>query len=153
MRMLLTALAFAVAATAATLAQASGSASETSSVKAPRDSIKLIVTGCLDDRVLRASDVEVPDDQEAPVIDRELFRLSAKKNVMAEVKRLQGRQLAVTGFVRKLDLKEPGFKVGRGRVIIGAPSSDPRRPQLPDTTERPIVLEVLSVAEAPGTCE
>jgi hypothetical protein len=152
MRVILTALALFAAAIATPSTQPSQEILKDATEKAPKDSVKLIVTGCVEDRVLRAADIEIPDDQEAPVIDRELFRLSGKKDVMAEVKRLEGRQLSITGIVRKIDLQEPGFQVGGGRVVIGAPTMDPRRPPLPDTTERPIVLEVRRVAEGAGSC-
>lgn len=141
------ALAAAVAAPMAARAVQQGDEPET-----PKDSVKVVVTGCVKDKLLRASEVDTPDAENAAPIQRFVFRFSGKKSVTDPVKRLEGRQVAVTGYIRKIDLQEPGWRVGGGRVVLGMPPSDPRRPPLPDTTEKPVVLEVIRYQELAGTC-
>jgi hypothetical protein len=141
MRKLLIAATFAAAFSVGAAAQET--AGDPQAEKTPKDSVKVVVTGCVKDRLLRASRVQTPDD-DALDVRRSTFRLSGKKGFAEQVKRLEGRQLAVTGYIRKLDLREPGLRVKGGRVVLGAPSMDPRRPPLPDATDRPVVLEVVS---------
>ena len=118
--------------------------------KPPKDSVQLVATGCLDKKVLEASRIE-PADLEVPV---HTFSLSGKKDVMAEVKSHNKQRVAVTGWVRKIDLTEPGIKIGGSRIVIApAHSSDPMRPQLPDQTRRIITMEALKVQPAAGTCD
>ena len=111
--------------------------------KVPKDSLQLIVTGCLHDRMLEDADVESED---APVVRARTFRLSAKKAMKEEMKGLNRRQVRVTGIVRKLDLQEPGLKVGRGRIVIGpAQPGGPGRPPVTDPADRIIAMDVVSI--------
>lgn len=109
----------------------------------PKDSLELIVTGCLNDRMLEDVDVE---SEGAPVIRTRTFRLSAKKDVKAELKRLDHTPVRVTGIVRKIDLEEPGLKVKGGRVVIGpAQPSGPWRPPVTDPADRIIAMDVVAI--------
>jgi len=117
--------------------------------KPPKDSVQLVITGCLDKRVIDATRIE-PPDVETDVHD---FQLSGKKDIMAEVKSRNKERVTVTGWVRKVDLAEPGLRLGNSNVRIGpAASSDPMRPQVPEQTRRIVTMEVLSVEPAPGHC-
>src|SRR5512140_1725458 len=117
--------------------------------KPRKDSVRLVVTGCLNKRVLNATRIETEDI----TVDVHDFSLSGKKDVMAEVKGRNKQPVTVTGWVRKVDLTEPGFKVGGSHIRIGpATSSDPMRPELPDQTRRIITMEALKVAPAEGNC-
>lgn len=120
--------------------------------KTPKDSIKLVVTGCLKGRVVKASQVVVTDDPDAPAIDKETFRLSGPKTLMAGIKDQDGRRVSVTGLVRKIDLREPGLKFKGGRIVIGGSPGDPGRPPLPETADRPVVLEVISFEPLAEPC-
>lgn len=118
--------------------------------KPPKDSLQLIVTGCLNKRVLNATRIE-PEDMTIDVHD---FSLSGKKDVMAQVKDRNKQRVTVTGWVRKVDLTEPGFKVPGSRIRIGpATSSDPMRPQVPEQTRRLITMEAIRVEPSAGTCD
>ncbi|HSL24309.1 MAG TPA: hypothetical protein VK886_22435 [Vicinamibacterales bacterium] len=118
--------------------------------KVPKDSVKIVATGCVKNKMLEAFDVEGED---LPDIRTQTFRLSAKKDLEAEVKRQNGRQTEVTGFVRKIDLQEPGLRLGGGRIVIGpAGSADPSRPGAPQTSRRIILLQVISLRPLEGPC-
>lgn len=119
--------------------------------KPPKDSVRIVATGCLDKRVLDASKIE-PEGLVADVHD---FHLSGKKDVMNELNARNKRRVIVTGWVRRVDLTEPGFKVGRSRIRIGpAASGDPMRPpQLPEQQRRIITMEVIKVEPAAGACD
>lgn len=103
--------------------------------KVPRDSVELAVQGCLKGRVLA---VVEPDERHGPVRGPDVagrsFRLSGKKPVIDEVKKHDGDLVEVVGLVRTADLAsyQPGMRVGRTRVVIGAPGTmDPNRPPPP----------------------
>jgi len=103
--------------------------------KVPRDSVELAVQGCLKGRVLA---VVEPDERHGPVrgpdVTGRSFRLSGKRPVIDEVKKHDGDLVEVVGLVRNVDLAsyQPGMRVGRTRVVIGAPSTmDPNRPPPP----------------------
>jgi hypothetical protein len=140
----------AVACALAILLSPAIAASNQEKPKIPKDSVELVVTGCYKDKFFRANDVSTEAKIEPP--RQRVFRLSGKKTLIEAVKQREGRQVSVTGFVRKMDLQEPGLRLGGGRVVIGAPSSDPMRPPVAETRDRPILLEVVSFEELPGSC-
>jgi hypothetical protein len=149
MRVSAVALALAVAVAAPMVARG---AQQGDQPETPKDSVKVVVTGCVKDKLLRASEIDTPDAENAAPIQRFVFRFSGKKSVTDPLKRLDGHKVNVTGYLRKIDLEEPGIRVGGGRVVLGAPPMDPRRPPLPDTTDKPVVLEVIGYEELAGTC-
>ena len=89
--------------------------------KVPKDSIMLVVTGCLKGRVLAVSDVRQEDTQSGPIVKAKSFRVAGKKDLMKEVKEHDGHLVDVTGIVKKSSLIEPGIKVGKSVTIGGGP--------------------------------
>ena len=87
--------------------------------KVPKDSIMLVVTGCLKGRVLAVSDVRQEDTQSGPIVKSKSFRVAGKKDLMKEVKEHDGHLVDVTGIVKKSSLIEPGIKVGKSVTIGG----------------------------------
>ncbi|HET7620072.1 MAG TPA: hypothetical protein VFK20_16310 [Vicinamibacterales bacterium] len=122
--------------------------------KVPKDSLLLVVTGCLKGRVLAPAEVRQPDVQTGPEVHGRSFRLAAKGDVMKDIKKQDGRLVRVTGLVRKNALAEPGFKVGNNRVIIGAPSPsmDPTRNPARDPIAPTIVMDVSLVEPLGEVC-
>lgn len=122
--------------------------------KVPKDSLLLVVTGCLKGRVLAPAEVRQPDVQTGPEVHGRSFRLAAKGDVMKDIKKQDGRLVRVTGLVRKNALAEPGFKVGNNRVIIGAPSpsTDPTRNPARDPIAPTIVMDVSLVEPLGEVC-
>ena len=89
--------------------------------KVPKDSIMLVVTGCLKGRVLAVSDVRQEDTQSGPIVKAKSFRVAGKKDIMKDVKEHDGHLVDVTGIVKKSSLIEPGVKVGNRVTIGGGP--------------------------------
>jgi len=121
--------------------------------KVPKDSIQLVVTGCLKGRVLAVSDVRQEDTQSGPIVRARSFRLAGKKDVMKDVKDHDGHLVDITGLVRKSALIEPGVKVGKGIVIGGGPpvaGGAGTRPAPP--VESVPVLDVESVRQRASSC-
>ena len=110
--------------------------------KVPKDSIMLVVTGCLKGRVLAVSDVRQEDTQSGPIVRAKSFRVSGKKDVMKDVKDHDGHLVDVTGIVKKSALIEPGIKVGKSVTIGGGP------PVAGSGSTTPIPHEYIPVLDA-----
>ena len=121
--------------------------------KVPKDSVFVVVTGCLKGRIVRASDVRQDDTTSGPIVRGKSFRLAGKKDAMKAVKDSDGYVVQVSGLIKKSALIEPGMKFLGGRVAIGgasngtAPSS-----AIPDPVENVLVMDVANVQAVGGTC-
>lgn len=120
--------------------------------RVPKDSIELVVVGCLSGRVLAIDDVRQVDVQSGPVIRARSFRLAGKKDVMNIVKEENHRTVEVTGLVKKSALIEPGMRVGNrvriggGNPVAGSGSG------APSPGEYMAVLDVSSVQPRGTSC-
>jgi hypothetical protein len=85
----------------------------------PKDSIELVLVGCLKGRVLAVSDVRATDVERSPDVRARSFRLAGKGDVMKDVKREDQHLVEVTGIVKRSALQEEGMKIGKGITING----------------------------------
>ena len=120
--------------------------------KVPKDSIMLVVTGCLKGRVLAVSDVRQEDTQSGPIVKSKSFRVSGKKEVMKDVKDNDGHLVDVTGIVKKSSLIEPGIKVGKSVTIGGGPPVAGSGSTTPIPNEYIPVLDAESVRTRASSC-
>jgi hypothetical protein len=118
----------------------------------PKDSVRVVIDGCVKGRVIRAADVKQTDTTSGLTIRAKTFRLEGKKNVMSGVKEVDGDRAEVIGLIKKSALIEPGLSVLGGRVRIGAGSTGGTS-SLPDPSADVVVLDVESVQALGGTCE
>jgi hypothetical protein len=89
--------------------------------RVPKDSIELVIPGCLKGRILAVSDVRQTDVQSGPIVRHRSFRLAGKREVMDVVKREDRHLVEVTGLVKRTALIEPGIRVGKNVVLGGGP--------------------------------
>jgi hypothetical protein len=121
--------------------------------KVPKDSIELVLTGCLSGRVLAVSDARQSDVERGPDIRARSFRVAGNKEVMKDIKRENHHFVEVTGIVRRVDLAEPGVRIGKGVVISGGrpmAGSGGNRPPAP--SEGIPVIDVQSVTLRSTSC-
>ncbi|HEX5475358.1 MAG TPA: hypothetical protein VFX12_11905 [Vicinamibacterales bacterium] len=121
--------------------------------KVPKDSVQLVIAGCLKGRVLSASSVRKTDVMSGPEVSVHTFRLAGKKDVMKTVKANDGRLVEVTGLVRKADVTAPpGMRIGNTKIVVGGGygSADPNR--RPDPAEGVVVMDVDAVTATGGSC-
>jgi hypothetical protein len=138
---------------AAPLANAPAAAQETQeTVKVPKDSLLVVITGCVKGRVIRSADVRQVDTTSGYNVRGTTFRLSGKKDVMNAVKEEDGRQAEITGLIKKSSLMESGVKFKGGRVVIGG-GSTAGTGSLPSPAENVPVLDTLTVRGLGGSCE
>jgi hypothetical protein len=124
--------------------------------KVPRDSVRVVVTGCLKGRVLAVTssrDGNVDVQPSGPDLSGRSFRLAGKKDVISVVKQQDGNTVRVTGLLRKMDLEQRGMRFKGGRVIVGgARPTDPTRPNIPDPADNVVVMDVEGVQPMLAGC-
>jgi hypothetical protein len=120
--------------------------------KVPKDSIELVVSGCLKGRVLAVSDVRQTDTQSGPIVKSRSFRVAGKKDVMNEVKENDGHLVDVTGIVKKSSLVEPGVKLGRNVTMGGGPPVAGSGSATPIPTEYIPVIDVETIRMRASSC-
>ncbi len=114
----------------------------------------VVVTGCLAGSVLTAT--ESGSDEETPqVAAGNEYRLTGPKDIIKQLKKLNGRAVEVTGTVRPSNAPG-GFQTRVGKTTIavgGATNHDPMRPinPIPDPTVPP-ELKVKSFRDLDYSC-
>lgn len=120
--------------------------------KVPKDSVMVVITGCIKGRVIRASDVQQTDTTSGVNIRATTFRLAGKKDVMAVVKEQDGQRAEVTGLIKKSALIEPGIKFKGGRVMVGGGTSGGASSSMPSPADNVLVLDAMTVTGLGGSC-
>ena len=118
-----------------------------------KNSIELVVRGCLKGRELTAEEISGSDELEQEL--GMIFRLSAKGDVGTEIKRQNGHFVEVTGLVKKTALTTPGFKIGGGRIVIGSGgpmSTDPTRNPARNPSRRIVPMDATLIEMVTETC-
>jgi hypothetical protein len=123
--------------------------------KIPSDSLEVTITGCLNKRVLVASDVRQTDVQSGPVVRNHAFRLQGKKDLIETVKKNNKQRVEVTGLIKKSALIEPGVRFKGGRVTVGGGTNGtaPGPSTAPNPSENVVVLDMSSIQLVGGSCE
>ena len=116
----------------------------------PKDSVEIVVIGCLTGRALKTSDVKFVDTQSGPTVGSRTFRLAAKRDLMKEIKRENGHLVEVSGVVKRSALDEQGVKVG-SRVEIGG-GSPVSRSGIPSPADSIPVMDVTSIRTRASSC-
>src|SRR5215207_1857344 len=120
--------------------------------KVPKDSLMVVITGCIKGRVIRAADVRQTDTTSGVNIRSTTFRLAGKKDVMSIVKEQDGQRAEVTGLIKKSALMESGMKFKGGRVVIGGGTSAGATSSMPSPAENVLVLDALTVQGLGSQC-
>ena len=122
-------------------------------IKVPKDSILVVVTGCVKGRVIRSADVRQTDTTSGFNVRATTFRLAGKKEVMATLKEQDGQHAEITGLIKKSSLIEPGVKFKGGRIMVGGGTTGAASGSMPSPAENVIVLDAMSVQGLGGSCE
>jgi hypothetical protein len=116
----------------------------------PSDSARITIPGCAKDR---AFVVDQPHGREIAASDIQpgrRFRLSGKREVLADIHRREGTMVEITGLVRKSDLAGPGgVRLFGGRVRIGGA---PQRDAMRDPMYNQVVIDVEGFQLLPDSC-
>jgi hypothetical protein len=119
----------------------------------PKDSLRVIITGCVKGRVIRAADVRQTDTTSGIDVRSKTFRLEGKRDVMNGVKGVDGERAEITGLIKKSALISPGMSVAGGRVVIGGGTNGTAGSTgRPDPAANVLVLDVESVQALGGSC-
>jgi hypothetical protein len=100
--------------------------------KKDKDSIELVVTGCLKGRALQAEEAKPTKEDDLTVIQARTFRVNGAREVMDEIKKQNNRYVEAKGRVKRSSLAAigPGIDVGGARITVtpgtmGNPSRAP----------------------------
>ena len=123
--------------------------------KIPKDSVEIATRGCLKGRVFTA--VPAPEGEgvrRGPDVVGRHFRVSGPKDIMKSVKEHNGHLVEVIGLVRKSALSDQGIrmKMGKTRVVIGAPGTDPDRSMYNHPVANVDVMDVTSIGFLSNAC-
>jgi hypothetical protein len=123
----------------------------------PKDSERLVVTGCLKGRVLTVA--RNPTEGGEVLSGRDVvgrsFRLAGPKDLMRQVKEHDGDFVEVTGLVKKNDLEAPsGMRIGNTKVTIGLGAGyDPnRRPTGVDPQQAVSIMDITAFGFITNSC-
>jgi hypothetical protein len=116
----------------------------------PGDSVEVVVIGCLTGRALKTSDVKYVDTRTGPDVGSRTFRVAAKRDVMKEIEKENGRLVEVTGIVKRSALDDTGVNLGR-RVELGG-GSPVSRSGIPSAADRVPVMDVSSIRPRARSC-
>ena len=134
------------------LAQDPDRSKEQERPKVPKDSIELVLTGCLKGRILAVSAIRQPDAQSGPDIRARSFRLAGKKDVTKEIDKEDKHLVEVAGLVRRSALSEPGMRVGKGVVISGGRPVAGSANGAPPPSDLLPVMDVYSIRLRSTSC-
>jgi hypothetical protein len=118
----------------------------------PKDSIELVVIGCLKGRVLKAVEGRQADVENSPLVGGRSFRLAGKKDVMDEVKRQDGHLVEVGGLVKRSALDDKGVQVGKRVAIGGGSPVSGVGGKMPSAAENVVVMDATSVRLRSASC-
>jgi hypothetical protein len=123
--------------------------------KKDKDSIELVVTGCLKGRALQAEEVRPTiEGDDIPVIQARAFRVNGAREILDEIKKQNNRYVEATGRVKRSSLLAPGpgIDVGRGRITVmpGTMGDPSRSPQY--ATGGVVHLDVTAVRMVSESC-
>jgi len=123
--------------------------------KINKESVELVVTGCLKGRALQAEDVRPAKEEErAPVVQARAFRVNGARAILDEVKRQNKRYVEVTGLVKRTALTTmgPGITVGRTRITVLPGAGDPSRAPQASPNAGVVPIEVTALRVVAESC-
>lgn len=134
---------------------ASGTRAQDTEKKKDKDSVELVVRGCLKGRALQANDVRLAEEEErAPVIQARTFRVDGAREILDEVKRQNKRYVEATGRVKRSALTPAGagITVGRTRITVLPGAGDPSRMRQPTPNAGVVHIDVTAVRVVAESC-
>jgi hypothetical protein len=125
--------------------------------KKDKDSVELVVKGCLKGRSLEAEEVRpAKEGADIPVIQARAFRVDGARAVLDEIKKQNNRYVEATGRVKRSALLAPGpgIDVGRARItIVPGSMGDPSRAPQYAANAGVLHLDVTAVRVVAERCK
>lgn len=134
---------------------ASARTQDTEKSNKEKESVELVVSGCLKGRALQAEDVRPAKEEERlPVVQARAFRVNGARAILDEVKRQHKRYVEVTGLVKRAALTAggPGITVGRTRITVLPGAGDPSRAPQASPNAGVVPIEVTALRVVAESC-
>ena len=117
----------------------------------PKDSVRVTIPGCSYGYVFIAG-ARTPDEAGSAEIPEGMrIRMNGPKKLMSEIKAHEGSTIAITGLMRKGQLRPDGVSIGGGVRIAPAPSS-PGGGVIGNPVANQIQIDVESWRRSVGDC-
>jgi hypothetical protein len=118
--------------------------------RVPDDSVEVTVVGCLKGRVLTTVIRRDVDVQRGPSVGERTFRVSGRREVMADVQRYNRQLVEVVGLVKRSALDDQGVKAGSVSISGGSPAV--RSGNTPTGAENVPIIDVTSLSLRATSC-
>ena len=117
----------------------------------PKDSVRVTIPGCSKGYVFTASR-RTPDEPGSSEIQEGMhIRMNGPKKLMAEIKAHEGSMIAITGLMRKGQLRPDGVAIGGGIRVAPAPAG-PGGSVIGNPIANQIQIDVEGWRPASGEC-
>src|SRR5215475_14847757 len=117
----------------------------------PKDSVRVTIPGCSHGYVFTAA-THTPDEPgSAEVPEGMRIRMNGPKKLMSEIKAHEGSMIAITGLMRKGQLRPDGVAIGGGIRVAPAPAG-PGGSVIGNPIANQIQIDVEGWRPAVGEC-
>ena len=120
----------------------------------PKTSARISIPGCAKDRRFIVAERLSGEPVRSDIRPGRRFRLNAKRDLLAEIKKQEGSMIEVTGLVRQSDLTERGIPMAGGRVRVGggSPTAPMGGGSARDAGYSEVTIDVESWRPLPESC-
>jgi len=139
-----------IAVTLAVLTYTSLAAQETKPV--PKDSVRVTIPGCSKGYVFTASRHTPDEPGTAEISEGMHIRMNGPKKLMSEIKAHEGSMIAITGLMRKGQMRPDGVGIGGGIRIAPPSSSSPGGGVIGNPIANQVQIDVEGWRPAVGEC-
>jgi hypothetical protein len=139
-----------IAVTLAVLTYTSLAAQETKPV--PKDSVRVTIPGCSKGYVFTASRHTPDEPGTAEIPEGMHIRMNGPKKLMSEIKAHEGSMIAITGLMRKGQMRPDGVGIGGGIRIAPPSSSSPGGGVIGNPIANQVQIDVEGWRPAVGEC-
>jgi hypothetical protein len=117
----------------------------------PKDSVRVTIPGCSKGYVFTASR-RTPDEPGSSEIQEGMhIRMNGPKKLMAEIKAHEGSMIAITGLMRKGQLRPDGIPIGGG-IRVGPAPAGPGGSVIGNPVANQIQIDVEGWRPSTGEC-
>lgn len=122
--------------------------------KKDKESIELVVTGCLKGRALQAEEVRPAKEDDLTVIQARTFRVNGAREVMDEITKQNNRYVEAKGRVKRSALLAPGpgIDVGGARITVTPGMGNPSRAPQYNPNAGVLHIDVTAVRMVSESC-
>jgi hypothetical protein len=117
----------------------------------PKDSVRVTIPGCSKGYVFTASRHTPDEPGSAEITEGMHIRMNGPKKLMSEIKAHEGSMIAITGLMRKGQLRPDGVGIGGG-IRVGPAPAGPGGSVIGNPIANQVQIDVEGWRPAAGEC-